>query len=91
MEKAELNKETFVTGKLDLNFMKKLMKFCILSIALCGAETWTLRKIVKKKHLESFEIRCWRSMEKISWTDRVRNKDVGCYMESMKKGTSYLQ
>ena len=55
MEKAELNKETFVTGKLDLNFMKKLMKFCILSIALCGAETWALRKIVKKNTLKDLK------------------------------------
>ena len=27
------------------------------------------------KHLESFEMWCWR-MEKISWTDHVRNEDV---------------
>jgi hypothetical protein len=29
-----------------------------------------------QKHLESFEMWCWRRMEKISWTDRVRNKEV---------------
>jgi hypothetical protein len=40
---------------------------------LCGAEIWKLRK-VDQKHLESFEMWCWRSMEKISWTDRVRNE-----------------
>jgi hypothetical protein len=28
------------------------------------------------KHLESFEMWCWRRMEKISWTDHVRNEDV---------------
>jgi hypothetical protein len=39
---------------------------------LCGAETWTLRA-VDQKNLESFEMWCWR-MEKISWTDRVRNE-----------------
>jgi hypothetical protein len=39
---------------------------------LYGAETWTLRK-VNQKYLESFEM-CWRRMEKISWTDRVRNE-----------------
>jgi hypothetical protein len=27
-----------------------------------------------QKHLESFEMWCWRRMEKISWTDHVRNK-----------------
>ena len=27
-------------------------------------------------HLESFEMWCWRRLEKISWTDHVRNEDV---------------
>jgi hypothetical protein len=42
-------------------------------MTLYSAETWTLRK-VDKKHLESFEIWCWKRMEKISQTDRVRNE-----------------
>jgi len=45
------------------------------SIALYGAETWTLRA-VDQKHLESFEMWCWRRIEKISWTDHVRNEEV---------------
>jgi hypothetical protein len=28
------------------------------------------------KRLESFEMWCWRRMEKISWTDHVRNGEV---------------
>ena len=40
-----------------------------------GAETWTLRA-VDQKHLESFEMWCWKGMEKISWTDHVRHEDV---------------
>jgi hypothetical protein len=36
---------------------------------------WTLRA-VDQKHLESFEMWCWRRMEKISWTDHVRNGEV---------------
>jgi hypothetical protein len=51
------------------------VKCYVWSIALCGAETWTLRA-VDQKHLESFEMWCWRRMENISWTDHVRNKDV---------------
>jgi len=51
------------------------VKCDIWSIALYGAETWTLRAI-DKTHLESFEMWCWRRMEKISWTDHVRNEDV---------------
>jgi len=54
---------------------KKLVKCYIWSIALYGAETWTLRG-VDQKHLESFEMWYWRRMEKISWTDHVRNEEV---------------
>jgi ribosomal 50S subunit-associated protein YjgA (DUF615 family) len=40
---------------------------------LYGAETWTLQK-VDQKYVESFEMWCWRRMEKISWTNHVRNE-----------------
>jgi len=29
-----------------------------------------------QKYLKSFEMWCWRRMEKISWTDHVRNEEV---------------
>ena len=29
-----------------------------------------------QKQVGSFEMWCWRRMEKISWTDRVRNEEV---------------
>jgi hypothetical protein len=51
------------------------MKSYIWDTALCGAETWTLRKI-GDKYLESCETWCWRRMEKISGTDRERNEGV---------------
>ena len=40
-----------------------------------GAENWTLRA-ADQNYLESFEMWCWRRMEKISWTDHVRNEEV---------------
>jgi hypothetical protein len=75
MAKAAFNKKNLFTSKLDLNLSKKLVKCYIWSIALCGAETWTLGK-VDRKCLESFDMWCWRRLEKISWTDRVRNEEV---------------
>ena len=51
------------------------MKCYVWSMALYGAETWTLRATYQKR-LESFETLCWRRMEKISWTDHVRNEEV---------------
>ena len=44
-------------------------------MALYGAETWTLRA-ADQKYLGSVEMWCWRRMEKISWTDHVRNEEV---------------
>jgi hypothetical protein len=52
-------------GIMDVNLRKKLVKCHIWSVALYGAETWTLRA-VDQKHLESFELWCWRRIEKIS-------------------------
>jgi hypothetical protein len=54
---------------------KELVKCYIWSIALYGAETWTLRE-VDQKNLEGIEMWCWRRMEKISWTDHVRNEEL---------------
>jgi len=57
-------KKTIFTSKLDLNLRKKLIKFYIWSMALYGAETWTLRA-ADQKYLENFEMWCWRKMEKL--------------------------
>jgi hypothetical protein len=71
----KMKKRTLFTSKLDFNLWKKLVKCYIRSIALYGAETWTLRK-ADQKYLQSVEMWCWRRMEKISWTDRVRTEEV---------------
>jgi hypothetical protein len=73
--KAVFNKKKDIfSSKLDLNLRNKLVNCYIWSIALYGAETWTLRK-VDQKDLESSGMWCWRRME-ICWTDRMRNEEV---------------
>jgi hypothetical protein len=67
MEEASFKrKKTFFASKLDLY---------IWTIAVCRAETWTLWK-VDQKYVESFEMWCWRRMEKIGWTYRVKNEEL---------------
>jgi hypothetical protein len=89
MAKAAFNKKsTLYTSTLELELRKKLVKCYVWTIALYGAETWTLRS-VNQKNLKSFEIWRWRRMEKISWTDHVRNKDV--LLESRSRGISYMK
>ena len=76
MAKAAFNKKrTLFTRTLDLELRKKLVKCYMWSIALYGAETWTLQA-VDHKHLESFEMWCWKRIENINWTDHVRNEGV---------------
>ena len=54
--KAAFNKKkNLFTSKLDLNLRKKLVTCYVWSMALYGAETWTLRA-TDQKHLESFEM-----------------------------------
>jgi hypothetical protein len=60
---------------MDLKMRKKPVKCYILIVALYGAETGTLRA-VDQKQLESFEMWCWRRMEKISLADYMRNEEV---------------
>ena len=56
--KAAFNKnKNLFTSKLDLNMRKKLVKCYVWSIALYGAETWTLRA-TDQKRLESFKMWC---------------------------------
>ena len=65
----------FFTSKLDLELRKKPVTCYMWNIALCDAEIWTLRA-VDQEHPESFEMCCWRRMEKISWTGHVRNEEA---------------
>ena len=67
---------------------EKLVKCYVWSMALYGAETWTLRA-ADRKYLESFEMWCWRRMEKISWTDHVRNEEV--LLRVRDRGISYMK
>jgi hypothetical protein len=53
MANAILIKKSVFTSKLDLHLKKKLVKCYVWSIALCGNETGTVRK-VNQEYLESF-------------------------------------
>jgi hypothetical protein len=56
MAKAAFDKKkALFTSTFDLNLRKKRVNFHIWSIALCGAETWTLRK-VDQKYVELCEM-----------------------------------
>jgi len=61
----------------------------ILSTALYGAETWTLRQ-TDQKYLGSFRVRGRRRMEKTVWTVRVKNEEVLHRIKDERKVLTYL-
>jgi hypothetical protein len=73
MAKAAFSKKTLFTSKLDLKCKEKTSEVLHWSIALYGAETWTLRK-VGQKYLKMSETWCWRRKEKLSRSDCVKNE-----------------
>jgi hypothetical protein len=68
-------KKALFNNILVLNLRKELAKCCIWSKGWFCAEIGTLRT-VHQKYLGGFEMWCWRMMEKITWTDHVRNEEV---------------
>ena len=59
-------------NKLNIDLKKKLVRCYVWIIALYDSETWTLRKFDRKylkNILESFEMWCWRTKEKIKWAE----------------------
>jgi hypothetical protein len=68
-------KKTLSTSPLALNLRKKLAKCYCWKVVFYGAEIWKLRKL-HQKYLESFEMLCWRRIEKIIWTDHGRNEEI---------------
>ena len=58
--------------ELGLHMKKQLVKSLVWSIALYGAESWTLKQSDMKK-IESFELWVWRRMLQVDWKDRKTN------------------
>ena len=54
---------------------KELRKRLVWSVALHGAEIWTLRWNEQNdgKH---FEMWIWRRMERVKWTDKIKKNAV---------------
>jgi len=75
-KKAFRDKQRMLASKnVDVNTRKRIIRCYIWSIALYGAETWTLNKR-EESSLEAFEMWCYRKMEKVSWTERKTNEEV---------------
>ena len=69
---------------LGINAKKCLYEGVIGTTALCGAEAWSMRG-AERRNVNVLEMKCFRSLVRVSQMDRVRNKEVR--KERVKKGS----
>jgi len=76
MAKTAFNeRKTLLGGKLHLTLNKKLIKVLIWSVALYGAETWSLKK-AEIQRLEALEMWLLINILNIKWTNKIPNRVV---------------
>ena len=54
---------------------RRALKACIFPVAIYGCEAWTISKTDAKK-ITSFEMKCYRKILRIPWTERKTNVSV---------------
>jgi hypothetical protein len=76
LTEASFNLKTF-HQQIWLKFKEEINKLLHLEHSFVWC--WNLDTAkVDQKCLENYEMWCWRRMEKISWTDRVRKEQINC-------------
>ena len=68
-------KRSIFCGPLEKEIRQSLVKCFVWSVALYGAETWTLRRN-ERKRLEAFEMWIWRRMERVKCTDKIKKMQL---------------
>jgi exonuclease III len=68
------NKE-IMRRNIRLSTKIRILNCYVFSILNYGCESWTWNKSMRKK-VDAFEMWCYRRMLKISWKDKVTNKEV---------------
>ena len=88
MAKEAFNRKRIIFCRpLVKELRKRLVKCFVWSVALYGAKTWTLRRN-EQKRLEAFEMWIWRRMERLKWTDKIKNAAV---LEKVGEGRIILE
>jgi len=68
--------------KISKQIRLRTLRCYIWSILLYGCENWMFKK-KDEKLLQSFEMLLYKIMQRISWTQRIRNEEVLNRMETL--------
>ena len=74
--KAMTNLES-ITKSRDITVATKIrqVKAMVLSVVMCGCESWTIRK-AECQRIDAFELWCWRRLFRVLWTARRSNQSI---------------
>ena len=65
-----------------------LVKAMVFPVVMYGCESWTIKK-TERRRIDAFELWCWRSLLRVSWTARRSNQSIlkeispGCSLEGL--------
>ena len=87
--KAMTNLDSILKSR-DITLPPKvcLVKAMVFLVVMYGCESWTIKK-AEHQRIDAFELWCWRSLLRVSWTARRFNHSIvkeispGCYLEGM--------
>src|SRR6267154_1448548 len=76
MAKDAFNKrKELLTKGLSRTLKKRMVKVLVRPVVLYGCETWTLLQD-EINRLQALVMWLWRGLEKISWSDKMKNEEV---------------
>ena len=61
----------------DITLLTKvhLVKAMVLSVVVCGCESWTTKK-AECRRIDAFELWCWRRLLRVPWTAMRSNQSI---------------
>ncbi|GFO45793.1 endonuclease-reverse transcriptase [Plakobranchus ocellatus] len=75
MATAKLQKMEKIWKGQDVHTKVRILKSIIFPTATYGCEAWTINK-TDSKRITAFELKCYRKILRISWTEKIRNEEV---------------
>ncbi|GFN80433.1 endonuclease-reverse transcriptase [Plakobranchus ocellatus] len=94
---AKLQKMEKIWKGQDVHTKVRILKSIIFPTATYGCEAWTINK-TDSKRITALELKCYRKILRISWTEKIRNEEVlikistktPILLQSMKKTKTYI-
>ena len=47
----------------------------VFTVVMYGCESWTVKK-AEHRRIDAFELRCWRRLLRVPWTERRSNQSI---------------